>query len=663
MAVVLPRQETSTSGLGSVPSCSVSPAMAASGLSDPELRAELLALGYQPGPITDSTRKLYEKKLTRLRAEVAAGQRSRRAGGGGTGSKGAASPAGPSSSRRPKAGSGASPRAATPRHQHVLVRRESEEEDEEGEEVEEGSSHYEQPRWGAAPGSRGLLAQRNHWSTELGGTSGRTRLEAEEGVLPPSSSPWEGRSGSLASSRTRLEAGGGGFASPYPRDAVPAERLISGTSWGATARGGAVGLQSPKWWEREQSLSPEASWELNKGGTSSSAGFSSRAHLETERWSPSSSYLDSVPRGSGGEGLVYRSPWRDGKETGLSPRSSKTLWGTGAEREFSRGTRWDGTRQHTSVKPQSQSVRRKGRGLEFYLSWFLWLATVGLLLIFLGILWVKMMGPARLEGPEENFKMLSVDCQKSTDGVSEYCQEKQEKVIMTILYELYNYLAIQAGSFECGNPENLESKCIPVNEAKAYIENVTGYSAKDFEDALQKLLDDHKDSGIWLQSDDPSEPVSSVQKVVCLESTHPRMGLGCRFHRALSTAITNLFIFFWTLAFLWGILILLKYYWRKREEEERAMYKMVQKIIAAVQSHYKEWEQNLERYPYVGILHIRDTLIPPQDRKKMKRIWDQAVDFLASNESRIQTESHRVAGEDMLVWRWTQPSYLSDSDH
>lgn len=111
-------------------------------------------------------------------------------------------------------------------------------------------------------------------------------------------------------------------------------------------------------------------------------------------------------------------------------------------------------------------------------------------------------------------------------------------------------------------------------------------------------------------------------------------------------ALDSIFVLpFSGLVFLWGILILLKYYWRKREEEERAMYEMVQKIIgrfhqlieiqlkcfrflqlyifliicillptAAVQNHYKEWEQNLERYPYVGILHIRDTLIAPQDR-------------------------------------------------
>lgn len=33
-----------------------------------------------------------------------------------------------------------------------------------------------------------------------------------------------------------------------------------------------------------------------------------------------------------------------------------------------------------------------------------------------------------------------------------------------------------------------------------------------------------------------------------------------------------------------------------------------------VQDHYVDWEQDMERYPYVGILHVRDTLIPPQSR-------------------------------------------------
>uniref|UniRef100_A0A8C7EAE5 LEM domain-containing protein 2 n=1 Tax=Nothoprocta perdicaria TaxID=30464 RepID=A0A8C7EAE5_NOTPE len=242
-----------------------------------------------------------------------------------------------------------------------------------------------------------------------------------------------------------------------------------------------------------------------------------------------------------------------------------------------------------------------------------------------------------------------------------FCQAQQKEIIMNMLHELYNYLSIQAGNFECGNPENLKSKCIWVSEAKDhYTEKVTTSAVFEVSVSFSK---EFLPLPIRLKGRDPSEPISSVKDVLCLESAHPQMGLGCRFRRAMITAIMNLFLFFWGLLTLWGILIFFKYRWRKMAEEEQAMYEMVKKIIAVVQDHYKEWERNLERYPYVGILHVRDSLIPPQSRKKMKRVWDRAVDFLASNESRIQTESHRVAGEDMLVWRWTQPSYLSDSEH
>ncbi|XP_040105020.1 LEM domain-containing protein 2 [Oryx dammah] len=300
-----------------------------------------------------------------------------------------------------------------------------------------------------------------------------------------------------------------------------------------------------------------------------------------------------------------------------------------------------------------------GRRLERCLSRLLLWASLGLLLVFLGILWVKMGKPSAPQEAEDNMKLLPVDCETKTD---EFCQAKQKAALLELLHELYNFLAIQAGNFECGNPEKLKSKCIPVVEAQEYIANVTSSSSTKFEAALTWILSSNKDVGIWLKGEDPSELVTTVDKVVCLESSRPRMGVGCRLSRALLTAVTNVLIFFWCLAFLWGLLILLKYRWRKLEEEEQAMYEMVKKIIDVVQDHYVDWEQDMERYPYVGILHVRDTLIPPQSRRRMKRVWDRAVEFLASNESRIQTESHRVAGEDMLVWRWTKPSSFSDSE-
>ncbi|XP_055482179.1 inner nuclear membrane protein Man1 [Psammomys obesus] len=46
--------------------------------------------------------------------------------------------------------------------------------------------------------------------------------------------------------------------------------------------------------------------------------------------------------------------------------------------------------------------------------------------------------------------------------------------------------------------------------------------------------------------------------------------------------------------------------------------------------------------------------------KKMKKVWDRAVDFLAANESRVRTETRRIGGADFLVWRWIQPSAPCD---
>ncbi|NXD30102.1 LEMD2 protein, partial [Spelaeornis formosus] len=376
-----------------------------------------------------------------------------------------------------------------------------------------------------------------------------------------------------------------------------------------------------------------------RGGGVRAEGGSCRDSLgrlsPSELWGTAQAERDA---GSRAAGLIRRFPWRASSDAGhgVTPRTALL---------------------RSAPRQQHEG---KGKGLEYCLSQFLCLASVVLLLIFLGILVVKMLGSGWLDGREDSFNLLPVDCDKSTD---DFCQAKHKDVTMAMLHELYSYLSVQAGNFECGNPENLKSKCIWVSEAKDHVLNVTGSSSQKFEAALHWILNSNKDLGIRLKGRDLSEQVSSVEEVFCLESAHPQMGLGCRFRRAVVTAITNLFLFFWSLITLWGILIYLRYRWRKMEEEEQAMYEMVKKIIAVVQDHYKEWERNLERYPYVGIFHVRDSLIPPQSRKKMKRVWERAVDFLASNESRIQTESHRVAGEDMLVWRWTQPSYLSDSEH
>ncbi|KAM9148620.1 LEM domain-containing protein 2 [Pangshura tecta] len=689
------------------------PSMA--GLSDAELGRELRALGFQPGPITDSTRELYVKKLRRLRAEGAAGRRSR--------STGSASRPEPASASHPRRNP--SPQAHSA---HSQGRRESEEEEEEGGSEEEDDG-YQPPRRDVAEGlnpwaqlgktaAPGGLAPSTQWGAERGfnprfqcGTrdvrlAPRPQWEAERELAPRPQweaerelaprPQWEAERELAPRPQWRMRDVG---LTPSTQERMRDVGLTPSTQWGtrdvgltpstqwgtrdvgltpSTQRGVEKGLTpSTQWRTRDVGLTPSTQWETERrltpstqsgtrdGGLtpSTQSGTRDGGLTPSTQWWTRGGLTPSTQSRTRDGGLTPSTQWwtRDGGLTPSTQGGKATVVG-GLIRRIPWRTRGEGLTsmsQLTGAAPKQGAVG-KGKGLEFYLSWFLYLATLVLLVIFLGILWVKMIGPGWLLGAEENLKLLTVDCETRTD---DFCQAKQKDILTTMLYELYNYLAIQAGSFECGNPENLKSKCILVNEAKDHVANVTGSSPEKFEDALQWILNSNKDLGIWLKGEDPSEPVTSVDQVVCLESTRPRMGLGCRFRRAVSTAIMNLFIFFWSLIALWGFLLLLKYRWRKMEEEEQAMYEMVKKIIDAVQDHYKEWEQRLERYPYVGILHVRDTLIPPQSRKKMKRVWNRAVDFLASNESRIQTESHRIAGEDMLVWRWTQPSYVSDSEH
>ena len=104
----------------------------------------------------------------------------------------------------------------------------------------------------------------------------------------------------------------------------------------------------------------------------------------------------------------------------------------------------------------------------------------------------------------------------------------------------------------------------------------------------------------------------------------------------------------------------MKYRWAKEEEETRQMYDMVVKIIDVLRSHSEACSENKDLQPYMTILHVHDSLIPAQDRRKMRKVWSRAVDFLAANESRVRTETRRIGGAEFLVWKWMQPSAACD---
>lgn len=449
------------------------PGAAMAELTDAELRKELLALGYRPGPITATTRKVYIKKLGCLRAEVAAARRS-----------GHTAP--PSPGR-----SSAGPPQASPSRQRSGftggAARESESEEEE-EDEEEDVGRPPASRWGTSgqsggqgwgdargspPGrggagraegglsrdSLGRLSPSEHWGTavERGGGGFGAPLAGHGGFSSPSQ--WDTsveRSGGLGADR----AAGLSSSSRWEpsRDVAESGRGLldgfrgSSLPWGASERSGGLssglrpsldgfrGSSSAQPWspsaERSGGLGSRAGSGLDGlGGLSSTPFWGSKAFPSEEKprsqWGTSGGAVGTQSSRAGGEskGLPSRSWWSRESQgspgavcgSSAAPGRLSSLFGRGKEAERDAESRpgglirrfpWraasdggHGVSPRTALlrsSPRQQQPEGKGKGLEYYLSQFLCLASIVLLLIFLGILVVKMVGSGWLDGREES---------------------------------------------------------------------------------------------------------------------------------------------------------------------------------------------------------------------------------------------------------------------
>uniref|UniRef100_A0A3Q3JIZ5 Inner nuclear membrane protein Man1 n=1 Tax=Monopterus albus TaxID=43700 RepID=A0A3Q3JIZ5_MONAL len=266
-----------------------------------------------------------------------------------------------------------------------------------------------------------------------------------------------------------------------------------------------------------------------------------------------------------------------------------------------------------------------------YLSWFLLMAAC-LFFLLLGLMYLRMRGSGSSE----------------VDGVSKYhtgCDKAEKDLILKLLLSLHDHLAHIAGSYYL-------SALYYVTQNWEF-ENLTHTS-------LEWIIRTGRDVGIRLIGQGADEPVTDVSEISRLESTHPKMPFACRFRRAFFTVISRVFLIAAVVGCLWGVVCYMKYRWRRQEEETRQMYDMVERIIDVLRSHNEACQENQDLQPYLPIPHVRDSLVQPQDRSKMKKIWDQAMRFLSANESRIRTETQRIGGADFLVWRWIQPSLSCD---
>ena len=101
--------------------------------------------------------------------------------------------------------------------------------------------------------------------------------------------------------------------------------------------------------------------------------------------------------------------------------------------------------------------------------------------------------------------------------------------------------------------------------------------------------------------------------------------------------------------------------WHKERklQEHQEVFELVEQVLSLLVTQ-KQAEHNRmsrgggqhHRPIFVPINYIRDQLIPPQDRKRKKKIWDKVVRYVRDTESRVREDVTQVCGEEHRVWQW-----------
>merc|ERR1719232_282584 len=98
---------------------------------------------------------------------------------------------------------------------------------------------------------------------------------------------------------------------------------------------------------------------------------------------------------------------------------------------------------------------------------------------------------------------------------------------------------------------------------------------------------------------------------------------------------------------------------KKKDEEVFQLVRQATNFL--YQQHQMASREGKGGPTYLAINHIRDQLIPPQDRQAKAGVWGEVVDYVEKNESRVRQDVQKIFGEDFRVWQWLPESHWSPS--
>ncbi|KAJ8398861.1 hypothetical protein AAFF_G00417690 [Aldrovandia affinis] len=246
-----------------------------------------------------------------------------------------------------------------------------------------------------------------------------------------------------------------------------------------------------------------------------------------------------------------------------------------------------------------------------YLSMFL-LTAACLFFMLLGLMYLRMRGAgSEVEVVTKNHP-FGIEFDDAHVG-------KDKDIILKVLLQLHEHLAEIAGDHDCGVHNHHPNRSLSLAEASDYLMLHGTDLEQNVASALEWIMRTGEDVGIRLIGNDSEDPVTDISEVMRLESTHPKMSFICRFCRAFLTVIHRVVLSIAAAVVVCGVLYYMMYRWRKEKEETRQMYDMVERIIDVLRSHSEACQESGDLQPYLPIPHVRDSLVQPQDRTKIKK--------------------------------------------
>lgn len=292
-------------------------------------------------------------------------------------------------------------------------------------------------------------------------------------------------------------------------------------------------------------------------------------------------------------------------------------------------------------------------------SWMLVLGTAAFF-ILIGTLYMSEVQKVSQNLTKNNYLSL---CCKGADEKN--CIPKQYlKPALHISRELHSLLAAVAGAYECETGIS-RSRHMTIPDVKYMLRAKTSDQSitKEFEDIFVYalwLIWKHPEWQIILHWKDTnyvsSGDINDFKHISALESVIAAKSFWCRIQHSIQWTTTEVVILALVIISILISINAVKYWKRRKEAQEREMYDLVEKIIETLQKQEEGSESGSNSAIYKAVVHVRDMLIPPEERKSKQWLWDKAVNFIEENESRVRVEERHIAGEGFKVWRWLSNS-------